>query len=80
MLLCLLLRHSSTPQICIGRRREVLDTSSFETLRRENSAIRLCLGLIEYSLGIDLPDEVFHDEEFMTLYWAVVDMVDLANV
>ncbi|KZV64298.1 terpenoid synthase [Peniophora sp. CONT] len=57
----------------------VLDPESFRIVRRENSAIRLCLGLIEFSLGIDLPDEVFKDEEFMTLYWAVVDMVDLAN-
>ncbi|VDC01475.1 unnamed protein product [Peniophora sp. CBMAI 1063] len=57
----------------------VLDPDTFRNIRRENSAIRLCLGLIEFSLGIDLPDEVFQNEELMTLYWAVVDMVDLAN-
>lgn len=60
--------------------RAVLDPETFRAVRRENSAIRLCLGVIEFSLGIDLPDEVFKDEQFMALYWAVVDMVDLANV
>lgn len=61
-------------------RGEVLDMESFKHLRRENSAIRLCFGLFEYSLGIDLPDEVFENPTFERLYWAAADMVCWANV
>lgn len=53
---------------------------SFKSLRRENSAIRLCFGLFEFTLGIDLPDSVFEDETFMKMYWASADMVCWANV
>jgi hypothetical protein len=61
-------------------RGEVLDMESFKHLRRENSAIRLCFGLFEYSLGIDLPDEIFENSIFESLYWAAADMVCWANV
>ncbi|KAI9060972.1 terpenoid synthase [Trametes sanguinea] len=60
-------------------RGQVLDLESYQTLRRENSAIRVCFGLFEYALGIDLPDLVFQDEQFMTLYWAAADMVCWSN-
>ncbi|KAI0077886.1 terpenoid synthase [Panus rudis PR-1116 ss-1] len=60
-------------------RGEVLDLSSFEALRRENSAIRVCFGLFEFALGVDLPDEVFENPQFMNLYWAAADMVCWAN-
>ncbi|KAJ8473180.1 hypothetical protein ONZ51_g8039 [Trametes cubensis] len=60
-------------------RGEVLDVASFQTLRRENSAIRLCFGLFEFALGIDLPDRAFQDQHFMTLYWAAADMVCWSN-
>ncbi|KAI9000522.1 terpenoid synthase [Trametes punicea] len=60
-------------------RGQVLDVASFQRLRRENSAIRLCFGLFEYALGIDLPDRIFQDEHFMTLYWAAADMVCWSN-
>ena len=58
----------------------VLDPRGFRDLRRENSAIRLCFGLFEYTLGIDLPDEVFEDKTFASLYWGAADMVCWANV
>ncbi|TDL25607.1 terpenoid synthase [Rickenella mellea] len=58
---------------------EVLDLRSYETLRRENSAVRLCFGLFEYILGIDLPDETFEDPLFMRIYWAAADMVCWSN-
>jgi hypothetical protein len=64
----------------LRERDEVLDLSSFTTLRRENSAIRLCFGLFEYVLGFDLPDEVFEDPAFENLYWAAADMVCWSNV
>ncbi|EIW57364.1 terpenoid synthase [Trametes versicolor FP-101664 SS1] len=60
-------------------RGEVLDIDAFQTLRRENSAIRLCFGLFEFALGIDLPDFVFQDPHFMTLYWSAADMVCWSN-
>lgn len=59
---------------------EVLDLAAYMPLRRENSAIRLCFGLFESALGIDLPDEVFQDEQFMMLYWSAADMVCWSNV
>ncbi|TBU32549.1 terpenoid synthase [Dichomitus squalens] len=58
---------------------QVLDLAEFEILRRENSAIRLCFGLFEFALGCDLPDSVFHDEHFATMYWAAADMVCWSN-
>jgi Terpene synthase family 2, C-terminal metal binding len=80
------LRHSEDYIECVAReaeyreRGQVLDMESFKHLRRENSAIRLCFGLLEYSLGIDLPDEVFENPIFESLYWAAADMVCWANV
>jgi hypothetical protein len=59
---------------------EVLGLVSYTNLRRENSAVCLCFGLIEYVLGIDLPDEVFEDPDFMSLYWQACDCVCWANV
>jgi hypothetical protein len=79
------LKHSEDYIECVSReaeyreRGEVLDMESFKHLRRENSAIRLCFGLFEYSLGIDLPDEVFQHPIFERLYWAAADMVCWAN-
>ncbi|KAH7930241.1 terpenoid synthase [Leucogyrophana mollusca] len=58
---------------------KVLDLASYIALRRENSAIRLCLGLIEYIFGIDLPDEALNDPAFRSVYWACVDMVCWSN-
>ncbi|TCD63577.1 terpene cyclase [Steccherinum ochraceum] len=79
------LQHSKDYIEAVGKeaeyreRGEVLDMQSYETLRRENSAIRVCFGLFEFALGIDLPDEVFENQEFMTLYWAACDMVCWSN-
>ncbi|KAL1697045.1 isoprenoid synthase domain-containing protein [Schizophyllum commune] len=53
----------------------VLSHKDFIPLRRENSAIRLCFGLFEYCLGIDLPDYVFEDPAFQEIYWAGADLV-----
>jgi len=61
-------------------RDEVLDVERYETLRRENSAVRLCFMLAMYALDIDLPDKVFEDSAFMTVYFAACDLVCWANV
>ncbi len=61
-------------------RGEVLELEPYVHLRRENSAVRVCFGLISYVLGIDLPDEVFSDPTFQRMYFSAVDMVCWANV
>lgn len=61
-------------------RDEILDMGQYETLRRENSAVRLCFMLAVYALDIDLPDEVFEDSVFVTVYFAACDLVCWANV
>lgn len=61
-------------------RDEVLDMERYETLRRENSAVRLCFMLAMYALDIDLPDHVFEDPAFKTIYFAACDLVCWANV
>jgi hypothetical protein len=64
----------------LRERGQVLDVDSFITLRRENSAVRLCFGLVEFCLGTDLPDEVYENSTFMDIYWAAVDLICWANV
>ncbi|TFY60033.1 hypothetical protein EVG20_g7573 [Dentipellis fragilis] len=79
------LKHSEDYIDCVAKeaeyreRGEVLDMEAFKHLRRENSAIRLCFGLFEFTLGIDLPDSVFEDPVFSSMYWAAADMVCWAN-
>ncbi|KAI0346574.1 terpenoid synthase [Trametopsis cervina] len=63
----------------LRERGEVLGVASFQELRRENSAIRICFDLMELGLGIDLPDAVFEDMTFASLYWAAVDLVCWSN-
>ncbi|KAG5645541.1 hypothetical protein DXG03_005816 [Asterophora parasitica] len=63
----------------LRERGEVLEVDAFIALRRENSAVRLCFGLVEYCFGTDLPDEVFEDPVFMEIYWAACDHVCWAN-
>ena len=61
-------------------RGEVLELEDYVLLRRENSAVRVCFGMIPYILGIDLPKEVFEDPVFEKIYFKAVDMVCWANV
>ncbi|KLO13039.1 terpenoid synthase [Schizopora paradoxa] len=58
---------------------EVLNIESYTRIRRENSAVRTCFALLEYSNGLELPDEVFENPVFMRLYWQGVDVVWLGN-
>ena len=59
---------------------EVLELEDYVHLRRENSAVRVCFGMISYILGIDLPEHVFEDRIFQQIYFSAVDMVCWANV
>ena len=53
----------------------VLDVESYIQLRRDNSAVQCCFGLIEYVQGTDLPDEVFNDPIFRRVHNAACDIV-----
>jgi hypothetical protein len=64
----------------LRERGEVLSLDEFIPLRRNNSAVLLCYSLVEYILGIDLPDNVFEDEDFADAYWAATDFVCWSNV
>lgn len=64
----------------LRERGEVLTLDEYIPLRRNNSAVLLCYSLVEYILGIDLPDEVFEDDDFADAYWAATDMVCWSNV
>jgi Terpene synthase family 2, C-terminal metal binding len=64
----------------LRERGEVLGLEDFIALRRQNSAVLLCYSLVEYILGIDLPDSVFDDPGFSKAYWAACDFVCWANV
>lgn len=46
-------------------RNHILDLESFKHLRRRNSGAPVVFGLIECTLGIDLPDEVFEDANIL---------------
>ncbi|EJD35445.1 terpenoid synthase [Auricularia subglabra TFB-10046 SS5] len=52
----------------------MLSFEEFTRLRRESSAVQVGLALMEFSLGMNLPDEVYKDEDFEALYWATVDL------
>ena len=59
---------------------EVLSMQEYIPLRRNNSAVLLCLALNEYILGIDLPQDIYENPVFMKAYWAACDHVCWANV
>ncbi|EPT02354.1 hypothetical protein FOMPIDRAFT_1048039 [Fomitopsis schrenkii] len=63
----------------LRERDEVLDPESYIVLRRENSAVRLCFGMFGFTLGLDLPDEIFEHPVLMRLHLAAVDMICWAN-
>ncbi|EPT02352.1 hypothetical protein FOMPIDRAFT_1118553 [Fomitopsis schrenkii] len=63
----------------LRERDEVLDPESYIVLRRENSAVRFCFGMFGFTLGLDLPDEIFEHPVMMRLHLAAVDMVCWSN-
>ncbi|KAJ2922852.1 hypothetical protein H1R20_g14238, partial [Candolleomyces eurysporus] len=58
---------------------DVLSLEEYMPLRRNNSAVLLCFSLVEYILGIDLPDDVFEDPDFSEAYLAACDFVCWSN-
>ena len=61
-------------------RGKVLDLASYIGHRRDNSAVFACFALFEYSLDIDLPDEVVEHPAFKNLQDWGCDLVCWANV
>ncbi|EIN07850.1 terpenoid synthase [Punctularia strigosozonata HHB-11173 SS5] len=56
-------------------RRDILDVTSYTVLKRENTGVRVCFAMLEAALGLDLPDIVFANPVFISLYFCAVDMV-----
>ena len=52
----------------------------YHEFRRRNAGTTPFFALIEYARGIDLPDDVFNDAIFMSLYWTAVDVTAYSNV
>lgn len=71
---------SVTEEAGLREKNIVLDLESYDTIRRDNSAVRTAFGLFGYVLGHDLPDEIFYHPVYMDMYLAAVDMVTWANV
>ncbi|KAE9402444.1 terpenoid synthase [Gymnopus androsaceus JB14] len=58
---------------------KILDIQDYITLRRETSAVRTCFDLVEYCLGINLPQDVHEDPVFIGGYNAAMDLIYWAN-
>ena len=58
----------------------VLDIQGYISMRRETAALGACFDLIEYCLGLDLPQSVHDDPIFINGYNAGMDLIALDNV
>ncbi|KAK7059626.1 terpene cyclase [Favolaschia claudopus] len=63
----------------LRERKEVLDISRYVAFRRETSAVRTCFDLVEYCVGLDLPQHVHEDPVFISGYNAAMDLVFWTN-
>ena len=64
----------------LQERSQKLGVDEFVEFRRKNSAIFPCLALIELALGIELPDEVFEEPNFLKMRNAAADVISWTNV
>lgn len=62
------------------RETEILDIPSYIALRRETSGVYPTFDLVEYCLGIDLPQSIHDDPVFLAGYKAAADLVLWTNV
>ncbi|KAJ7717154.1 isoprenoid synthase domain-containing protein [Mycena metata] len=58
---------------------QVLDIPSYVMFRRETSAVRTCFDLVEYCVGLDLPQHVHEDPVFVSGYNAAMDLIFWTN-
>jgi hypothetical protein len=56
------------------------DVETYMVLRRGNSGCQPCFDLLEYALGIDLPDFVVSDPVLQILSQCANDFIALSNV
>jgi len=59
---------------------EVLDFSSYLSFRRETSGVRYTFDIVEYCLGLNLPQYVHDDPVFATASTAGMDLIFWTNV
>lgn len=59
---------------------EVMSIEEYIPHRRENGGVRPCFDLIELVLGVELPEEVLKDHDFINAQNAAIDMIGWANV
>ena len=60
--------------------KRILTVAEHRPLRRKFSGTQAAFSLFQYIHGINLPNSVFQDKAFTTMYWAAVDMVNTSNV
>ncbi|KAG8867912.1 hypothetical protein FRB97_002892 [Tulasnella sp. 331] len=58
---------------------KILDIESFIQLRRDNGALKMCFAMGEFSLGLDIPDEVLQHPLIQIMEDASNDVVVLSN-
>nr|BBH51506.1 putative sesquiterpene synthase [Clitopilus sp.] len=63
----------------LREKNEVLDIPSYILFRRETSAVKTCFDIVEYCLGLNLPQYVHDDPVFVSGYNAAMDLVFWAN-
>lgn len=66
-------------QVVNRRHDEIPTIETFVKLRRDTSAVKLVFALVEYSLNLDLPDEVFEDPMIQSLEEGANDILTWAN-
>ncbi|KAG8985178.1 hypothetical protein FRB93_006065 [Tulasnella sp. JGI-2019a] len=67
-------------QQVVNRRHDQIPTiETFIQLRRDTSAVKLVFALVEYSLDLQLPDEVFEDPIMQSLEQGANDILTWAN-
>ena len=71
--------YATAHEADLRTRNEILSPEEYRDLRRETSAVSICFDMFEFAIGQDLPNDVFDDEAFRTVYWAGIDMVAWAN-
>ncbi|KAF8999488.1 terpenoid synthase [Cyathus striatus] len=71
--------HAVTGEAELRQQDEVPDMETYIPLRRHNSAVVSCVALVEYGIGVDIPDIMWQNDIFMSAVWAVVDFVAYTN-
>jgi hypothetical protein len=71
---------SAVKEVTLRKKGKILDLDSYVHLRRRNAVPYVSFCWTEAILGVDLPQKVFDNEHFMTMYNAANDLIWLANV